>query len=111
MKTLNTKKTLALILVCAALTSLTGCADIASRTNMLTDEKIKSETSGALGYSPDDLTITSRRTEGVNTYVNLKADDKKEFVCILNGGNLLTMGMVNPPMCGKKGEPIRTSPF
>jgi hypothetical protein len=91
--------------------TFTGCASIASGTNTLTDEKIKSQTSGALGYSPDDILIVSRRTEGTNTYTNLKAKDGKEFTCIINGGNLLTMGMVNPPMCSKKGEPINTNPF
>jgi hypothetical protein len=90
---------------------LAGCASIAGSTNMLTDDKIKSDTSGVLGYSPDDLTITSRRTEGTNTYVNLKAKDRKEFTCIINGGNLLSFGMTNPPMCNKKGEPINTNPF
>ena len=88
-----------------------GCATIASSTNMLTDEKIRSATSGVLGYSPNDLTILSRRTEGTNTYVNLRANDEKEFTCVINGGNLLTMGMTNPATCSKKGEPINTNPF
>lgn len=98
-------------ILCTTLLTLSGCASIASGTNTLTDEKIKSETSGALGYSPADLTITNRRTEGTNTYVNLQAKDKKEFTCIINGGNLLTFGMTNPPMCTKKGEPINANPF
>ena len=88
-----------------------GCNAIATKTNVLSDEKIKSQTSGALGYTPSQMTITNRRTEGVNTYVNLKASDGKEFTCIINGGNLLSMGMTNPPMCNKKGEPIKASPF
>ena len=98
-------------LLLIALFSFTGCASIAGKTNTLTDDKIKSETSGVLGYSPDDLKITSRRTEGTNTYVGLKTKDGKEFNCIINGGNFLTLGMINPPMCAKKGQPINTSPF
>lgn len=50
-----------------------------------------------------------RRTEGTNTYVNLKSKDSKEFTCVINGGNLMSMGMTNPPMCNRKGEPIRTN--
>ena len=100
-----------ILLFCVASLAIAGCTTIASRTNMLTGERIKSETSGALGYSPNDLTILSRRTEGANTYVILKANDGKEFTCIINGGNLLSMGMTNPPMCSKKGEPIKTNPF
>jgi len=88
-----------------------GCASLAAGTNTLSDERIKSESSGALGYSPDELNIVSRRTEGTNTYVSLKAKDGKEFTCIINGGNLLSMGMTNPPMCNKKGEPVKASPF
>ena len=88
-----------------------GCTSFATSTNTLSDERIRSETSGALGYSPDELSIISRRTEGVNTYVNLKAKDRKEFTCIINGGNLLSFGMTNPPMCNKKGEPVRANPF
>ena len=91
--------------------TFTGCASLATGTNMLSDERIKSESSGALGYSPEELSIVSRRTEGVNTYVNLKAKDGKEFTCIINGGNLLSMGLTNPPMCNKKGEPVKASPF
>jgi hypothetical protein len=78
---------------------------------MLSDERIKSETGGVLGLSPSQLTIVDRRTEGTNTYVQLKAKTGQEFNCIINGGNLLSMGLVNPPMCSKKGEPIKASPF
>ena len=90
---------------------LGGCTTIAGSTNTLSDERIKSETAGALGYPPNDVTIVSRRTEGVNTYVSLLTVDKHEYSCIINGGNLLSMGMVNPPMCSKKGEPIKANPF
>lgn len=90
---------------------LGGCTAIAGSTNTLTDERIKSETAGALGYPPADVTIVSRRTEGVNTYVSLLTVDKHEYSCIINGGNLLTMGMINPPMCSRKGEPIKATPF
>ncbi len=100
-----------LIPICLAVVAVSGCAAIASGTNTLTDERIKAETSGALGYSSEQINIVSRSTQGVNTYVNLVADGKQEYTCIINGGNILTMGMTNPPMCSKKGEPIRAMPF
>ncbi|CAE6788557.1 hypothetical protein R69658_04493 [Paraburkholderia aspalathi] len=90
---------------------LSACSSIASSTNMLTDDKIKSSTSGTLGYSPDDIAITSRRTEGTNTYVNLKAKDGKEYTCTINGGNILTFGMTNPPSCNRKGQPRQAGPM
>ena len=89
-----------------------GCASIAgSSTKMLSDDRIKSESSGALGYAPEDLTLLSRRTEGLNTYASLKSRDGKEFNCIINGGNWLSMGLTNPPMCNAKGQPIKIAPF
>ncbi len=105
------KKTFSSVVSLALVLGIAGCSTIASSTNVLTDEKIKSQSAGALGYEPSELSIVSRRTEGTNTYVNLKATDKKEFTCVINGGNLLSMGMTNPPMCSKKGEPVKTTPF
>jgi hypothetical protein len=106
---LNTSLRLALITTVLSLVA--GCASIAGSTNTLTDDKIKSQSAGALGYQPSEITIVNRRTEGTNTYVNLKSNDNKEFTCVINGGNLLTFGMTNPPMCSKKGEPIKTNPM
>ncbi len=85
---------------------LAGCAS-----TMLSNERIASETAGALGVSPDELTIQNRRTEMTNTNYIAKTKTGKEYTCIINGGNALTFGMVNPPMCSKKGETLKTSPF
>lgn len=68
----------------------------------MSDDKVKSEAAGALGYEPSQLTLVSRRTEGTNTYATLRASDGKEFACTINGGNLLSAGMVNPPTCTQK---------
>lgn len=88
----------------AALCALTlaGCSTIAEKTNMVSDDALKSQTAGAIGAMPADLTLVSRRTEGTNTYVVVKTRDQKEYACTVNGGNLLTMGMVNPPSCNRR---------
>jgi len=91
--------------------ALSGCSTIAEKTNMLSDDSIKFSAGGVLGYQPSDLTITDRRTDGTNTYVNLIASNKKEYSCVINGGNLLSFGMTNPAQCAKKGDPINTAPF
>ncbi|MDH7453089.1 hypothetical protein QF205_08395 [Luteimonas composti] len=98
---------------CAVVLSLalSGCTSLASGTNSLSDDRIRSESAGALGYDPAELTLVSRRTEGTNTYASLKAADGKEFTCIINGGNLLSLGMTNPPACGRKGEAINANPL
>lgn len=82
---------------------LTGCGSIAGSTNMLSDERLKSEAAGALGLSPSDLTLLNRRTEGTNTFYSVKGRDGREYSCTLNGGNLLSFGMTNPPSCNRRG--------
>ena len=82
---------------------ITGCDTIAEHTNITSDEKLVSESAGALGYSPDDLTLVSRRAAGTNTYAVLKNKNSgKEYACTINGGNLVTMGQINPPTCIEK---------
>lgn len=99
------------VAVASVLVALSGCNIIASKTNILTDEQIKSQAGGALGYSPEELTLVNRRTEGTNTFALVKSKDNQQFNCIINGGNLLTFGMTNPPSCSKKGQPTNTAPF
>lgn len=82
--------------------SLTACSAVATKTNTLSDERILSETGGVLGLSPSDLTLVDRRTEGVNTYVTLKASNGKTYACTVNGGNLFSFGMTNPPVCNAR---------
>lgn len=86
----------------AALLALAGCSSIAQSTNNLSDERLKSEAAGALGLQPDQLTLLNRRTEGTNTFYAVKGRDGKEYSCTLNGGNLLSFGMTNPPSCNRK---------
>jgi hypothetical protein len=81
---------------------LCGCAVVAEKTNFLSDNDIKSKVAGTLGYSPNDITLTSRRTEGTDTYAVVSTKNNKQFACTLNGGNLLTAGIVNPPNCVAK---------
>ena len=76
---------------------LSGCA-----TTLLSNERIISNTAGVLGISPDDITISNRRTEMVNTYYIAKTKKGAVYACAINGGNLLTAGMVNAPTCKKK---------
>lgn len=90
--------------------SISGCASVIEKTNFLSDDDVLEESAAALGYKAAQLTLTSRETKITNTYVSLTANDGKEFHCIINGGNLLTLGIVNPPMCAPKGETIKT-PF
>lgn len=91
-------------LALVALMALGGCGSIASSTNSLSDDRLKSEAAGALGLSPGELSLVNRRTESTNTYYAVKARDGKEYNCVINGGNLLSFGMTNPPSCKRKGS-------
>lgn len=79
--------------------ALGGCAS-----TMLSNERIASETAGILGVSPEELSIQNRRTEATNTYYVARTKTGKEYACVINGGNALTFGMVNPPSCNSKGK-------
>ena len=108
----HTKNARALGLAVLGTVLLAGCAGIAEKTNTLSDEKVLSQSAGALGYAPNELKLVSRRTEGTNTYAQLVGiKDKKEYTCIINGGNALSFGTTNPPTCGRKGEPVNNRPF
>lgn len=79
-----------------------GCGTLAGNTNMLTDERIRSEVGGALGVKAEEVTIVDSRTEGTNTYVNVKTGNRQSHACIINGGNMLSFGMTNPPVCSRR---------
>lgn len=75
--------------------SLSACVG----TKMLVpDSRLASNTAGVLGVAPGDVTITDRRGAGTNTYYTAHVGEKS-YACIMNGGNLMTFGMVNPPLC------------
>jgi hypothetical protein len=93
-----------LTIALAALFMLSGCGSIASSTNSLSDDRLKTEAAGSIGLSPGDLSLLNRRTEGTNTFYAVKARDGKEYNCVINGGNLLSFGMTNPPNCKRKGS-------
>jgi hypothetical protein len=78
--------------------TLSGCASMYGGEN-LRDDTITSEISASLGMSPNDLTLVSRRSEGVNTYVNVKTRAGKEMVCRLMGGGVMTFGLRTAPAC------------
>lgn len=80
----------------------TACASVAEKSNMLSDERLIAESAGTLGLAPAELKLQSRHTSGTNTFAVLRARDGKEYSCTINGGNLLSFGMTNPPACQRK---------
>lgn len=89
---------------CAAVVAIstTGCSSIAEKTNFITDDQIKSKVGGHLGVPPGSVTLVSRRTSGTDTYAEVQLQNKRMYSCTLNGGNALTLGIINPPQCNAK---------
>lgn len=105
------KRVLRIGVVVALSAACGACATIAQKTNMLSDSSIVKQCAGVIGVSPADLVLQSRKTQGTNTYVQLRAKGGKGYHCLINGGNLLSMGMANPPECALAGQPINAGPF
>lgn len=81
---------------------MSACSTLAEKSNVLSDERLIAESAGALGLVPAELKLLSRSTAGTNTYAVLRGKGGKEYRCTINGGNLLSFGMVNPPTCQVK---------
>lgn len=86
----------------AVAAQMAACTTLAEKSNVLSDERLVAESAGALGLTPSELKLQSRSTSGTNTYAVLRGKDGKEYSCTINGGNLLSFGMVNPPTCQRK---------
>ena len=86
---------------------VSGCAIGLGQGQLLSDERILQETARALSLEPSDITISDRETSGVNTYYTVTTIDGRELNCLLNGGNILSLGLTNPPLCAKPGETLK----
>ncbi len=92
-------------LACAA------CSTIAQKTNMLSDTDLTTKSADALGVPASSLKLLDRHTDGTNTYADFRAANGAQYHCLINGGNLLSMGMTNPPVCSRAGTPLVAAPF
>ena len=81
-----------MLLVSIAIALFSGCAS-----TFLPPERLASETAGSLGVSASQISISNVRTEGTNTYYIARTKAGKKYACVINGGNALTLGLVNPP--------------
>jgi hypothetical protein len=83
-------------LACLGLLIVSGCAD-----TMLSDERLRSNTAGALGQPEAAIVIADRHGDGLtNTYYTAHTP-RGAFACTINGGGLLAAGLVNPPVCNR----------
>lgn len=64
---------------------LTGCAS-----TLYSDERLRSDTGGVLGVSPDEVTIQDRRSQGIATYYKAITKDAT-YACSTVGGSIMNM--------------------
>ena len=76
----------------------------ACQTTLLSNDRIASETAGVLGVPQSELSITDRVQDGATNTRYMAADSKTgaRYRCVINGGGVLALGMVNPPTCNKQ---------
>ena len=74
--------------------ALSGCANA-----ILSDDKIQTNTALVLGVPDDSVRISNRRYDGAtNTYYSATSGGRS-YSCMINGGTVMTLGMVNAPQC------------
>jgi UDP-N-acetylglucosamine enolpyruvyl transferase len=83
-------------LVFVGVLGLSGCV------STLSDDRIREETSAALGVPAGEITISNVRQEMTNTFYTATTRSGAQYACILNGGNIMTLGMTNPAVCNRK---------
>ena len=101
-------------LAVTAVLGLGACEQVEDvMTSPLTDERLASQAGGVLGINPNNLTVIERRsTMGSATFFSVRASNGRKYNCVITGGGLLALGMVNAPDCAPDGQPIqRRSPF
>ena len=87
------------ITILAMLPLAAGCAD-----QMLGNDRARDSIAGSLGLPETDVTIVDRRSDGptnTNFIVDTRASGR--FVCTINGGNIMTLGMTNGAACRRPG--------
>jgi hypothetical protein len=76
---------------------LTACAN-----SILSDDRIRNNTALALNQPESNVTISDRHYDGMtNTYYTARTS-RGTFTCVINGGTVLSAGIVNPPQCNPK---------
>lgn len=78
---------------------LSGCSTLYK----VSDEKLKERTAYALGLDENQVTISGRKQDGMQTNFNAKTDKGAEYRCYIVGG-IAAMGQTSAAMCTKKGE-------
>lgn len=84
-------------LVCLSLLiGVSGCAD-----QLLSNDRIKSNTAMALGQPDNAVTIANRRYDGLTTTYYTARTPRGSYRCLMTGGGAWDFGITNPPQCSR----------
>ena len=83
--------------VLAATMTLAGCAN-----TLLSDDRIRENTSMALNLPASAVTISNRRYDGATNTYYTATTSRGTYNCLINGGSVMAMGMTNPPQCSRQ---------
>jgi hypothetical protein len=73
----------------------------ACQAEMLSNDRIISNTAQVIGVRPDQFMIMNRVSDDTNTYYTARTRSGVTFACVINGGGLLAAGMTDPPTCNQ----------
>jgi hypothetical protein len=83
--------------VLGASLTLAGCAD-----KLLSDDRIRDDTAVALNMPAAAVVISDRRYDGYGTTYYTASNHRAVFRCRIEGGNLNSFGLTNPPECSRR---------
>lgn len=78
------------------LITVSGCGSV-----LLSDDRLVSNTAGVLGQLPASVIIADRRDDGLTNTFYTARTPRGVFACTINGGGVLAVGLVNPPVCNQ----------
>ena len=73
---------------------MAGCAN-----QLMSDERIQSETAMALGQPDSAIRIANRRYDGATNTSYTAYTPRGTYACMINGGTVLSLGMTNAAQC------------
>lgn len=79
--------------------AFSGCSTLYK----VSDDKLQERTAFALGLDENQITITHREQDGMQTNYNVKTNKGVKYRCYVTGG-IAMMGQTSAAMCTKKGE-------
>jgi len=73
-----------------------GCAN-----QILSDDRIRSNTAMALGQPDSAVVIADRRYDGITATYYTARTPRASYRCVMTGGGVWDFGITNPPQCSR----------